>query len=503
MPSSSLEKFISKAKVIHGLKYNYEKVNYISAKSNVTITCPVHGDFKQAPTNHLSGKGCRKCFLDRRADELKISQTEFLSVINKIHGKRYDLSEVKYVNAHTNIKVKCYDHGYFYPSPQAFKKGGNCPKCVIDSRTGKSKVSHSEIISQFKKVHKEKYDYSKVVYSTKTTKVSIGCVNHGFFNQSPKQHINGAGCPKCAGNKSFTTNTFLNELKVRNLWNDNYDYSELKYKNAKSKVRIKDKSTDTYHLCDPWSILNRGSGLDISNAENKTKYAKIVFNKVHGNTYDYSLLKYTTTKNKIKIICRIHGLFKQPYSNHLNGQGCPKCGDDQIGKKLRKKLTEVIDDFRIIHGNRYDYSDVEYKSSKQKVKIVCKKHGVFNQTPGSHLNGSGCPKCKQSTGENTISVYLKKEGIQFETQKKFEGMRSNLPLKCDFYIKNFNLVIEYNGRQHYEPIKLWGGTKQLKKTQELDKIKKEFCLENGINFEVIKFDEDINTRLVKILKNYS
>ena len=79
-----------------------------------------------------------------------------------------------------------------------------------------------------------------------------------------------------------------------------------------------------------------------------------------------------------------------------------------------------------------------------------------------------------------------------------------LPLKCDFYIKNFNLVIEYNGRQHYEPIKLWGGgTKQLKKTQELDKIKKEFCLENGINFEVIKFDEDINTRLVKILKNYS
>ena len=100
-------------------------------------------------------------------------------------------------------------------------------------------------------------------------------------------------------------------------------------------------------------------------------------------------------------------------------------------------------------------------------------------------------------------VYLKKEGIQFETQKKFEGMRSNLPLKCDFYIKNFNLVIEYNGRQHYEPIKLWGGTKQLKKTQELDKIKKEFCLENGINFEVIKFDEDINTRLVKILKNYS
>ena len=88
--------------------------------------------------------------------------------------------------------------------------------------------------------------------------------------------------------------------------------------------------------------------------------------------------------------------------------------------------------------------------------------------------------------------------IRYETQKMFEGLKLEGNLKCDFYIPDYNVVIEYNGRQHYEPVKAFGGEKEFKKTVKRDKIKKKYCLDNGIRFEVIKYDEDIEERLESI-----
>lgn len=112
--------------------------------------------------------------------------------------------------------------------------------------------------------------------------------------------------------------------------------------------------------------------------------------KRHNNFYDYSLIKEYRNKSQIfEIICPVHVVFRQEGGNHLyHGRGCKKCGF-----KSRKKLNNPIGEFIKIHGDKYDYSKVKYESIKIKVEIICKEHGLFLQTPFSHLRGSGCPDC--------------------------------------------------------------------------------------------------------------
>jgi len=106
---------------------------------------------------------------------------------------------------------------------------------------------------------------------------------------------------------------------------------------------------------------------------------------IHGNKYDYSLVEYVGSKMKVKIICRIHGVFEQIPTHHLNGVGCSG-NKKYTTEEFIKKATKI-------HNNRYDYSLVDYINTNTKVKIICKKHGIFEQTPKKHLKGQECPKC--------------------------------------------------------------------------------------------------------------
>jgi len=110
--------------------------------------------------------------------------------------------------------------------------------------------------------------------------------------------------------------------------------------------------------------------------------------KVHGDKYDYSLVEYVAVIKKIKIRCKHHGIFEQTPNSHLGKCGCPKCGSTLLSNSkdfIKKSLK--------IHGDKYDYSLVNYTTAKIKVKNICKEHGIFEQVPNSHLNGNGCLKC--------------------------------------------------------------------------------------------------------------
>jgi very-short-patch-repair endonuclease len=115
--------------------------------------------------------------------------------------------------------------------------------------------------------------------------------------------------------------------------------------------------------------------------------------KVHGDKYDYSLVEYKTIFDKIKIICQTHGVFEQTPQNHLRNGGCYKCGNLKKSKTLNLTTKDFIKKAKKVHGDKYDYSLVEYNKSKTKIKIKCLEHGIFEQTPSSHLQGVGCPKC--------------------------------------------------------------------------------------------------------------
>ena len=114
---------------------------------------------------------------------------------------------------------------------------------------------------------------------------------------------------------------------------------------------------------------------------------------IHGNVYDYSLVEYKNAHTKVKIICPEHGIFEQKSYHHLRGQGCPECRYIKSGNKLRSTTEQFIKKAKVVHGNKYDYSLVDYKNNKTKVKIICHEHGIFEQTPNHHLSGNGCSKC--------------------------------------------------------------------------------------------------------------
>jgi len=170
------------------------------------------------------------------------------------------------------------------------------------------------------------------------------------------------------------------------------------------------------------------------------------------------------------------------------------------GMSKKHSKIEFIEKAKKIHRNKYDYSLVEYKNDKTHVKIICPQHGIFIQMPNNHLNNHGCFKCKKSSGEIKISHLLDDYGINYIQEKKFNDCKNIRLLKFDFYLSDYNLCIEYNGIQHYYPKKYFGGKLNFEKIKKNDKIKTEYCNLNNINLLIIKYDENIENIILNYIK---
>lgn len=194
-------------------------------------------------------------------------------------------------------------------------------------------LSQEECIRRFKTMHLNRYDYSLVVYKSSIIKVDIICKDHGVFSQSPDNHYKGKGCPKCGV-----------------------------IKNSKSRAKT---------------------------------HASFIEEciKVHNNKYDYSLSKYVNDKEKVIVSCRVHGDFLITPNNHQKGKGCKECGKITSSLKTTHTTELFIKKATLRHGNKYDYSKVNYIRNNIHVDIICSKHGVFKQKPTDHLNNGGCIKC--------------------------------------------------------------------------------------------------------------
>ena len=169
-----------------------------------------------------------------------------------------------------------------------------------------------------------------------------------------------------------------------------------------------------------------------------------------------------------------------------------------------KKLTneEFIERARNVHGDKYDYSLVEYKKSSIKVSIVCPQHGIFKQTPNNHLKGKCCPKCKNSMGERSVKKFLDKNKIKHICQYKVYNENLfcvNRFFLVDFYLPEYNIFIEYNGRQHYKPITVFGGQDTFQKQTERDSALRQYCKEH--NYTLIEIDYNNYGNIDKILTN--
>lgn len=193
--------FIWKAIQKHGYKYDYKKVAYKNNKTKVCIICPEHGEFWQVPNNHLHGYGCSLCGYELTSIKTKDSLCDFVEKAKKIHDNKYDYSKVSYVNSKTKICVICPEHGEFWQTPNIHLSNHGCVKCYDKIRNLSNKSNTKDFIEKAKKVHGDKYDYSKTNYISVFEKIVIVCPKHGEFKQRPNDHLCGKGCMVCSSSK--------------------------------------------------------------------------------------------------------------------------------------------------------------------------------------------------------------------------------------------------------------------------------------------------------------
>ena len=184
--------FIERSMIVHNDKYVYDKTIYVASNKKVIITCKKHGDFEQTPNHHLSGRGCSLCYGNNKKDN-----TSFILKAIEIHGNKYDYSNVEYVNVTCKIKIICPIHGVFEQKAGSHLEGKGCYKCAKLSNSKALKSNIKEFIKKSNKKHENKYDYSKTKYENNKINVKIICPIHGVFEQSPRNHLSGQGCPKC------------------------------------------------------------------------------------------------------------------------------------------------------------------------------------------------------------------------------------------------------------------------------------------------------------------
>jgi very-short-patch-repair endonuclease len=297
--------------------------------------------------------------------------------------------------------------------------------------------------------------------------------------------------------KKLTKDRFIE--KSINIHRDKYDYVLVDYKNTLTKVKIICPKHGVFEQTPGNHYSGKGCKLCVGNVSLKNSGFVKKSKKIHGDKYDYSNVEYKNNRTNVEIICPEHGCFLQLPTHHMKGSGCVECACKKRGENNSKELSEFIKDSKKIHRDKYEYSKVIYKTNKIKVKIICSKHGLFKQRPDHHLMGSGCPVCRESKGEREISKLLKDGGVNFESQKKFDNCKYISKLSFDFYLPKHNLCIEYNGRQHYEPIDYFGGEKTFELQKKRDESKEKFCKENKIELLIIKYDELIENVINDII----
>ena len=235
-----------------------------------------------------------------------------------------------------------------------------------------AKLTTKEFIKKAREVHGDKYDYSKVEYVNSRTKVCIICKRHGEFWQSPNIHLQNKGCIKCGRQRTAAFHSKSQEQFLQNAM------------------------------------------------------------KVHGNKYDYSKAEYVDWQTKVVIICPVHGEFTQFPSSHLQGNGCPQCGTDRTS--LRMTNEDFINKAKAVHGDRYDYSKVQYVHNKTEVCIICRKHGEFWQKPKNHLSGYGCPICSGRKKMSTSDFVKKASSVHGEkydySKAEYKGNKEKICIIC-------------------------------------------------------------------------
>jgi very-short-patch-repair endonuclease len=526
-----LDDFLKDATNIFGDLYNYSKVEFVNKESIITIVCKKHGVFAKQLDKHLKGRGCQKCVREEKTYTTEI----FIEKANKVFNNKYDYSITKYTGSQYDVDIICLNHGKFTIRANLHLYGHGCPEKNCEQNVNNMRITKYNVIEKFREKHGDKYDYSQVEFKSSNNNVVIICKSHGSFLLTPSLHIKGYKCKQC-NIQNIQLKAFDKFVKQsQQKYGDLYDYSKVVWINKTTEIKIKCNKHNIEFSQTPQSHLKYSCCIeciehikkpDIQSTKNITKkpstktvpknstkipaknkqpviqlsteeFIKIC-SEIHQNKYDYSKTEYIKKTSKVSIICRVHGMFEQIPRSHLLGHGCAKCAHDELGLTKRLSPQTVIEMFRKIHGDMYDYSMMNYIGMHIEITIICPDHGPFSQTPHHHIYSENkCSFCsnKVSKGEQKIITILDEFNVSYIHQKKFEDCKNIFCLSFDFYIEEYNLIIEFDGKQHFEPVPYFGGEETFEKQKQRDEIKNNYCKEKNINLLRIRYDENIRDKL--------
>lgn len=466
---------------------------YVDAKTKIKHYCKTHDIFWNAfPENILKGNGCVECGKKKICDKSRKTHKQYIKEVMDINPDIEVLGN--YIGANTPILHRCLIDGYEWNArPANILFGKRCPKCV-----NCIKRTHEKYIEDVLKVNKNIEVLEE--YINANTPILHRCKTHNIeWNAYPSWILKGSGCIECGKEKIGDKNKKSHEQYVNELKEVNPNIIVIgNYINANVPILHKCLSDGYEWYAQPNNILfgtgcpKCANNIKITNKEYVQKVLLV------NNNIDV-IEQYIDAKTPILHRCKFHNIeWKAFPESILRGCGCMECKKEKIGEKNRKTHEQYINEVKGVNHNIEVLG--KYINSTTPILHKCLLDGYEWETiPSIILQGCGCPQCNESKGEKQIRKWLDKHNITYETQKKFVDCCDIRPLPFDFYLTKHNIVIEYDGKQHNEPVEHFGGQEAYERTVKHDNIKNEYCKNNGISLLRIPYYKNIEEELNNFL----
>ena len=433
----------------------------------------------------------------------KKTDAEFKQQVYDLVGNEYTFLGY-YVTSRTKLKIKhnvC--NNTYEVTPDNFLRGRRCPYCSQLELKDKFVKSDSQFKREVFDIVGDEYTFLDT-YVNAQTKLRVKhnkCGN--IYKVKPNNFFNGTRCPYCS---IYLERKNASQFKkeVNGLVGNEYVFLDT-YINNVTKLRVKHNKCGNVYKVTPNSFLGGSrcpycakSILRNKLSKNDDKFKNEINNLV-GNDYKF-LDPYVNSYTKIRVKHNKCGrIYKVTPHSFLQCPHCPFCAVDSARKTDAQFKQQVYD----LVGDEYTFLDT-YVNSVTKLRVKHNKCGrVYEVRPNDFLNtNSRCPYCSSPKGETIISNILDTLNINYEAQKTFDDLKDNQPLSYDFYIPEQNILIEYQGIQHYQPIDYFGGKNTFKYQQQHDKMKDDYAKDNGYNLIAVPYTEDTFNKIKKYLLKY-
>lgn len=425
----------------------------------------------------------------------------------KLINPNIEILSDEYKNNTTKLYCKCLIDNYkWYATWNKLSQGKGCPECggvrtdyTIDDIKNKLKIINSDI------------EILSNEYIGAGEKLKCKCLIDGHIWYANWRNLQtGKGCPICGRKKIGKKKRLCLNVKKERLKNINPDIEILseKFINGTSILKCKCK-IDGCIWESIWNNLSKGQGCPECKNRNTGYRCRLSLDYIKKELYNINpnieIIDnvYINAHTKMKCKCLIDGyIWETKWAILKQGCGCPECSGTKKPTldEVKRKLKRINSDIMILSNT--------YKNNKMKLKCMCNNcNTIWYATWDNLSHGSGCPRCVNSKGEKQVEKYLQNNNIDYVSEYVFNDLKGIHDgfLKIDFYLPEFNLCIEYDGRQHFEPVEFFGGKEQFKIQKINDKLKDTYCRNNNIGLLRIPYWEfdNIGSMIEKFISNMS